>query len=96
MHTELMKAAHDISVKLQRLEVEYQGMALGAFLVLENLDPDTAKLALDAHEDRAMAALWFMDRVGSLCGERPWDYLARGDVERVRWVLNAIIYGIPP
>lgn len=44
-------------------------MALGAFQVLENIDPETVKVAVEAHEDSGMAALWFTCHIGSLGGK---------------------------
>ena len=95
MDKQFIEAASEISAKLRAIEAEYRGAALGAFLVLEKFDPETTKLALETFSDRNHAAMWFSDHVGSLCGKTPWDYLAIGDVKRVRWVMNAINYGIP-
>lgn len=96
MDREFMNAARGINSRLRRLEADHRRVALAAFPVLEKFDPETAKLALETFEDRDKAALWLSDHVGSLRGKTPWECLAAGDVGQVQWVLNAIIYGIPP
>ena len=96
MHNnESSKAFQQVNARLRRLEAEYCGTLVGAFAVLEQYDSETAQLALDAMENRDNAALWFGDHVGSLSGRTPWECLAAGDVNQVRRVLNAIVYGLP-
>lgn len=96
MDPKFMSAAQDISTRLHHIEAEYHGAALGAFLVLEKYDAETARIAVETFNDRDNAALWFSRHVGSLEGKLPWDHLAIGDVNRVQWVLNAISHGLPP
>lgn len=96
MQTEFGKSAQEISAHFRKLEAEYHGVALGGFRLLEAFDPETAWLALEACDDRSVAAMWLAERAGALSGERPWDCLARGNARQVRQVLKAISHGVPP
>lgn len=95
MNMELQEMAKDIASQLQWLESEYQDVAADAFQFLETNDPETAKLALEAFEDRDAAAAWFGDRVESLGWKTPWECMAEGLADEVQRILNAIIYGLP-
>ena len=93
MDPNYQRTARRVSEQLRRLEYEYWGAAREAFLVLEQLDPEMAWLAVEATGDRDNAALWFGEKAGALCGSRPWDYLARGNIDVVRQILQAFAYG---
>ena len=95
MDNKFQSVARDVNSRFQALEAQYRGMALGAFQILEKYDSETARLAVEAHGEWEQAVLWFTDHIGSLSGKTPWECLAAGDDGQVRWVLNAIIYGIP-
>ena len=90
--TNVQNAAREISSRLRGLEAEYLGTAKSAFSTLESLDPNTAKIAIEALGSRSNAALWFADRLGSLSGQTPWEVMAAGDLCQVHWVLNAIAH----
>ena len=96
MDANFLEESKNIVGKLQWLEAEYKAAVLDAFFVLLQSDPHTAKLAIETFNDSDKAAVWFGDHIGSLGGRTPWECLAQGNVEQVRQVLNAIIYGIPP
>lgn len=95
MLSELSREASRISRRFNELEIEYRGEALAGFRMLERLDPETADLAVNAMDNRTVAALWLADHVGPLCSERPWDYIARGEGGEVRRVLKAAAQGLP-
>lgn len=96
MGDNLQNAARRISARLQQLEADYWGTATGAFLVLEQLDPEMAWLAVEAAGDRDTAARWFSSHIGSLYCKTPWECLAAGDEHSVRRALNTFIKGLPP
>ena len=95
MNTEFQEKTQEVVEQLRWIESEYQDVAADAFQFLETHDPETAKLALEAFEDRNAAAGWFGGRVESLGWKTPWECIAEGQTDEVQRILNAIIYGDP-
>lgn len=95
MNTEFQGKTQEVVEQLRWLESEYQDVAADAFQFLETHNPETAKFALEAFEDRDAAAAWFGDRVESLGWKTPWECMAEGLVDEAQRILNAIIYGLP-
>lgn len=95
MQSELQEVAGKISQLFRQMETEYRSEAIAALRALERLDPETAWLTVEVLGSRSEAALWLTEHLGPLCGERPWDYIARGQGDEIRRVLNAIKCDLP-
>lgn len=94
MNSGLLAAAKLIADQLAELEVRRQRIALDGLAALEREDPETANLAIQALEDRDTAADWLTESIQSLGYVTPWQCISEGNVDRVRYVLNAIEYGV--
>ena len=88
----LVQSAAEIAANLANLETELRRAALEAFRVLEQLDRETASLAMAVFDDREDAALWFA-RILPFSDIVPWNLIAAGEVEKVRAILNTIPEG---
>jgi hypothetical protein len=60
---DVSREAQNIVAQLHSLEVQYARASIKAFRLLEQSDPDTVCLALEAFGHRRRAAQWFGDRI---------------------------------